>query len=214
MLSLLYEGEPGQTLTLRDMMNPEYQLFDVMMVTDDCGNEYPHGSNTYAWGFEVCLWHHARSKHIEPLFDDETQREAWEEHLRHQHLPPRPDSSADRAAPGTVPFRLVEGVDPAPRAARGINRWRVGRSTRSGGACIGCWAGSTPRASKSRGYHACEVALIDLLLGLLGPPLRKPLREPLAVDLGLNGVGAEELLKVLRLDLLLGFISFAIFTIF
>ena len=61
---------------------------------------------------------------------------------------------------------------------------------------------------------ACEVALIDLLLGLLGPPLRKPLREPLPVDLGLNGAGAEELLKVLRLDLLLGFISFAIFTIF
>lgn len=58
------------------------------------------------------------------------------------------------------------------------------------------------------------MALIDLLLGLLGPPLRKPLREPLPVDLGLNGAGAEELLKVLRLDLLLGFISFAIFTIF
>ena len=98
MLSFLHAGEPGQTLTLRDIMNPEYQLFDVTMVTDDCGNEYPHGSNTYAWGFEVCLWHHARSKHIEPLFDDETQREAWEEHLRHQHLPPRPDSSADRGS--------------------------------------------------------------------------------------------------------------------
>ena len=111
MLSFLHAGEPGQTLTLRDMMNPEYQLFDDTMVTDDCGNEYPHGSNTYAWGFEVCLWHHARSKHIEPLFDDETQREAWEEHLRHQHLPPRPDSSADRAL-WHVPFRLVEGVDP------------------------------------------------------------------------------------------------------
>ena len=53
---------------------------------------------------------------------------------------------------------------------------------------------------------ACEVALIDLLLGLLGTPLRKPL----PVDLGLNGADAEEL----RLDLLLGFISFAIFTIF
>lgn len=111
MLSLLYEGEPGQTLTLRDMMNPEYHLFDVTMVTDDCGNEYPQGSNTYAWGFEVCLWHHARSKHVEPLFDDETQREAWEEHLRHQHLPPRPESSVDRLL-WHVPFRLVEGVDP------------------------------------------------------------------------------------------------------
>ena len=142
MLSLLHAGEPGQTLTLRDMMNPEYQLFDVTMVTDDCGNEYPHGSNTYAWGFEVCLWHHARSKHIEPLFDDETQREAWEEHLRHQHLPPRPDSSADRAALArAVP--AGRGSRPGPRAARGINRRRVGRSTRSGGACIGCWAGST-----------------------------------------------------------------------
>ena len=69
-------------------------------------------------------------------------------------------------------------------------------------------------SGKRQGYHAYEVALIDLLLGLLDPPLRKQLREPLPVDLGLNGAGAEELLKVLRLDLLLGFISFAIFTIF
>ena len=67
---------------------------------------------------------------------------------------------------------------------------------------------------KRRGYDAYEVVLIDLLLGLLGPSLRKLLLEPLPVDLGLNGAGAEELLKVLRLDLLLGFISFAIFTIF
>ena len=62
-------------------------------------------------GFEVCLWHHARSKHIEPLFGEETQREAWEEHLRHHHLPPRPGSSVDRVL-WHVPFRLVEGVDP------------------------------------------------------------------------------------------------------
>ena len=68
-------------------------------------------------------------------------------------------------------------------------------------------------SGKRREYHAYEVALIDLLLGLLGSPLRKLLREPLPVDLGFNGGGAEELLKVLRLDLLLGFISFAIFTI-
>jgi hypothetical protein len=110
MLSFLHEGGLGQTLTLRDMMDPAYN-FGETMVTDDCGNDYPHGSNTYAWGFEVCLWHHARNKHIEPLFGDEAQREAWEEHLRHQHLPPRPDCSVSRPL-WNVPFRLVEEVDP------------------------------------------------------------------------------------------------------
>jgi hypothetical protein len=110
MISFLYEGGPGQTLKLRDMMDPAYMLGDAM-VTDDYGNVYPPESNSYAWGFEVCLWHHARSGHIEPVFEDEAQRQAWEEHLGHQHLPPRPD--LDRPRPlWDVPFRLVEGVDP------------------------------------------------------------------------------------------------------
>ena len=110
MISFLYEGGPGQTLTLRDVMDPAYTLGDTM-VTDDWGNEYPPESNTYAWAFEVCLWHHARSKHIEPVFKDEAQREAWEDHLRHEHLPPRPDLDSERLL-WDVPFRLVEGVEP------------------------------------------------------------------------------------------------------
>jgi hypothetical protein len=37
MLSFLQKGRPGQTLTLRDVMDPAYNLFSVTMVTDDCG---------------------------------------------------------------------------------------------------------------------------------------------------------------------------------
>ena len=61
-----------------------------------------------------------------------------------------------------------------------------------------------------RKYHACEVALIDLLLGLLGPPLRKPL----PVDLGLNGAGRGAAQGAAVWICSLGSISFAIFTIF
>ena len=110
MLTFLEGGNPGDTLTLRDVMNPDYTDGETM-VSDDCGNEYPPGSNSYAWGFEVCLWHHARKNHIEPVFDDETQRGAWEEHLRHEHLPPRPDLDSPRPL-WDVPFRLVERVEP------------------------------------------------------------------------------------------------------
>ena len=112
-----------------------------------------------------------------------------------------------------MPFRLVEGIDPDHRST--WDQSAEGRKVYEKRRRLHRMLGREYReASPSRGHHACEAALIDLLLGLLGPPLRKPLREPLAVDLGLDGDGAEELLKVLRLDLLLGFISFAIFTIF
>jgi hypothetical protein len=110
MLDFLEAGGPGQTLTLRDVMDLGYTDGEVN-VTDDCGNVYPPESNTYAWGFEVCLWHHAQKGHIEPVCGDEAQREAWEEHLRHQHLPPRPDLARPQPL-WDVPFRLVEGVDP------------------------------------------------------------------------------------------------------
>jgi hypothetical protein len=86
LLSFLEAGGPGQTLTLRDVMDPGYTLGDAM-VTDDFGNVYPPESNSYAWGFGVCLWHHARNKHIEPVCRDEAQRQAWEELLGHSHLP-------------------------------------------------------------------------------------------------------------------------------
>ena len=110
-------------------MDPAYS-FDLTMVTDDCGNEYPPGSNTYAWGFEVCLWHHARRRHIEPLFDDDAQREAWEEHLRHQQLPPRP-----RAVPTATVVDLmglvVTGVRPALNAAYHARAEMIGVSLKS-----------------------------------------------------------------------------------
>jgi hypothetical protein len=109
-LDCLEAEGPDQTLTLRDLMDRVYTPGDPM-VMDDCGNEYPRGTNTYAWAFEVCLWHHARSMYIEPVFADEAQRQAWEEHLRHQGRPPRPNLNSPRLL-WDVPFRLGEAVDP------------------------------------------------------------------------------------------------------
>jgi hypothetical protein len=109
LLSFLEAGGPGQTLTLRDVMDLGDSDGEVHVV-DDWGNRYPLGSNTYAWAFEVCLWHHARNNHIAPAFTDEAQRRAWEEHLRHQHLPPRPCLDRPRLL-WDVQFRLVDGVD-------------------------------------------------------------------------------------------------------
>ena len=110
MFYVLNELGPGQALTLSDVMDPAFTLGDAM-VTDQYGNVYPPDSNSFAWGFEVCLWHHARHKHIEPVFEDESQRKAWEDHLGHQYLPPRPEADVHRPL-WDVPFRLVEGVDP------------------------------------------------------------------------------------------------------
>jgi hypothetical protein len=110
MLDFLEAGGPGQTLTLRDVMDLGYTDGEVK-VADDCGNVYPPESNTYAWAFEVCLWHHGRMKHIEPVYEDEAQRKSWEEHLGHEHLPPRPNVDRPRLL-WDVPFRLAQGVDP------------------------------------------------------------------------------------------------------
>ena len=110
MLLLLAEGGPGETLTLNDVTNPDYHD-DSGLVTDDWGNVYHDGRNSYAWGFEVCLWHHARNRHIEPVLENEAQKGVWEDHMRHAHLPPRPESSVDRLL-WRVPFRLVDRVDP------------------------------------------------------------------------------------------------------
>jgi hypothetical protein len=110
MLTLLHEGGPGQTLTLCDVMDPDHTS-GLTLVTDDYGNKYSHGSNTYVWAFEVCLWHHVRNKHIEPVFENAEHRDAWEAYVRHESRPPRPDSSVGRPL-WHVPFRLVEGVDP------------------------------------------------------------------------------------------------------
>jgi hypothetical protein len=103
-LDFLVARGPEQTLTLRHAMDAAYTP-GGRLVMDDCGNEYPPGSNTYAWAFEVCLWDHARCNHIEPVFTDEAQRQAWEEHLRHEDRVPRPDLNSPRLL-WDVPFRL------------------------------------------------------------------------------------------------------------
>jgi hypothetical protein len=102
-------GGSGQTLTLSDVM--EYGDSDgEVKVPDDFGNEYRLGTGSYAWAFEVSLWHHARAGHISPVFQNEEQRRLWSEFVNQTSRPPRPTITTPRPL-WDVPFRLAEGVN-------------------------------------------------------------------------------------------------------
>jgi hypothetical protein len=79
-------------------------------IPDDCGNEYRLGTGSYAWAFEVSLWHHARAGHIIPACRDGGQKRLWSEFVGNPWRPSRPDITAPRPLWG-VPFRLAEGVN-------------------------------------------------------------------------------------------------------
>ena len=56
----LLNAAPGESLSLRDIMQYGHSDGNVV-ITDDFNNEYRWGTGTYAWAFEVALWHHVRS---------------------------------------------------------------------------------------------------------------------------------------------------------
>lgn len=108
LIMFLYEGGEGETITLRHAMDP-YHFAPDDAIVDDCKNAYPPGSPAYAWAYEVSLWHHARSKHVEPVPEDDTQRRAWEELVARPHLF---SMWVVKDAPlWDVPFKLVRWVN-------------------------------------------------------------------------------------------------------
>ncbi len=106
----LHGGGEGQHLTLDDVMDLGESDGEVEM-KDGCGNAYPKGTVIYAWAFEVALWHHARSGHVLPRFDEPGQEAVWKEMVGRKHLFQRPDMDAPHPL-WEVPFGLAPGVDP------------------------------------------------------------------------------------------------------
>ncbi|MFO0796050.1 MAG: hypothetical protein U0804_01170 [Gemmataceae bacterium] len=106
LVAFLDGGGPGQTLTLREVMKFGASDGDVS-VTDEDGNRYGPETRSYAWAFEVSMWHHTRCGNIEPVFETPDQRRAWEAFFaENQYLFPRPELAEPHPL-WDVPFRLT-----------------------------------------------------------------------------------------------------------
>jgi hypothetical protein len=108
LISLLEAGGEGQELTLRDVIDSGHSDGDVA-IDDDCGNTYRLGTRTYAWAFEVSLWHHARAGHIEPAFETAEQDKLWSDFVGKTGRPSPPDINAPQPL-WDIPFRLADAV--------------------------------------------------------------------------------------------------------
>jgi hypothetical protein len=108
LIILLEAGGEGQSLTLRDVMDLGHSDGDVE-INDNCGNTYRLGTGTYAWAFEVSLWHHARAGHIEPVFQTTEQEKDWSAFLNKRDRPSRPDLTSPQPH-WDIPFRLANLV--------------------------------------------------------------------------------------------------------
>jgi hypothetical protein len=101
----------GNMLTLRQVMEAG-QSDGKVVVRDDCGNEYGLGTDTYAWAFEVSLWHHARAGNIVTACRTAEQEQVWSEFVGRTERPRRPDAGVPQPL-WDIPFGLADAVDPA-----------------------------------------------------------------------------------------------------
>ena len=108
LITLLEAGGQGQELTLRDVIDYGHSDGNVA-IDDDCGNTYGLGTRTYAWAFEVSLWHHARAGHIEPVFKTGEQDKRWSDFVGKTGRPSPPDLNAPQPL-WDIPFRLAGAV--------------------------------------------------------------------------------------------------------
>jgi hypothetical protein len=88
LILLLQAGDADTPITLEDAM--EHAPGGDVSVKDNYGNEYAPYSGTYAWAFEVCLWHHARHGTIVPFCENATQEALWKEFVAKTGRPSRP----------------------------------------------------------------------------------------------------------------------------
>jgi hypothetical protein len=80
-----------------------------VVVHDDCGNGYALGTRSYAWAFEVSLWHHARAGHIVPECGTAEQEKAWSDFVGRKDRPSPPDVGPPQPV-WDIPFRLPDAV--------------------------------------------------------------------------------------------------------
>jgi hypothetical protein len=103
------DARKGETLTLEDVMLSG-QVDGAVVIRDDCGNDYCIGTDSYAWAFEVSLWHHARAANIVPVFKTPEQEMIWSEFVSRTERPSRPDFGVFNPL-WEIPFRLSGAVN-------------------------------------------------------------------------------------------------------
>ena len=101
--------EASDELDLQSVMKYGDSEAEVL-IPDNYKNSYSMGSGTYAWAFEVALWHHARNGVIVPVGNQGANDKIWTEFVRSSDRPARPDVSSPHPVWDT-PFRLAEGVN-------------------------------------------------------------------------------------------------------
>ncbi|HYV35801.1 MAG TPA: hypothetical protein VE988_08870, partial [Gemmataceae bacterium] len=106
----LLDAGHSDPLTLREVMEYGDSEGDVVIINHE-GVEFRLGSDFFAWAFEVSLWHHARANHIEPVFESQEQKAAWDAFFDQAgaYTPTRTDLDVPHPH-WDVPFHLVSGV--------------------------------------------------------------------------------------------------------
>lgn len=101
----------GEPLILRQVAESGDSYGEVV-IRDDCGNEYGLGTDSYAWAFEVILWHHASAGKVLPACRTAEQEQVWSEFVGRPERPRRPDAGAPQPL-WDIPFHLADAVEPA-----------------------------------------------------------------------------------------------------
>jgi len=102
------EGISGEEVTLREAMESGQSEGEIV-IHDDCGNEYRLGTGSYAWAFEVSLWHHARAGHVVPACRTPEEESMWSAFVS-QRGRPSPPNLCDPQPLWDIPLRLADSV--------------------------------------------------------------------------------------------------------
>ena len=105
----LLRAAQGETLNLTQVMEAGNTDGDIAIL-DDCGNKYGFGSGTYAWAFEVVLWHHARRGDVVPMLGTADNVALWESFVSCSDRPSRPCIYASHPL-WTIEFCLADTVN-------------------------------------------------------------------------------------------------------
>ncbi len=120
LIELALAGFDRETFTLRDVIEGADSDGDVV-IYDDCENEYHLGTMTYAWAFEVSLWHHARSGHVVAECQNPGQKNLWADFVGQKGRPFPADIDVSRPL-WDIPFRIADAVRAGKEKIRHVGR--------------------------------------------------------------------------------------------
>jgi hypothetical protein len=111
----------GDSLSLHEVMEFGESEGEITIL-DDCGNSYGLGTGSYAWAFEVSLWHHARRGVIMAACKTPEHEELWSRFVNSSSRPSCRPAHFYPEPLWDVPFRLADLDDEAK-----LNIQHVGR---------------------------------------------------------------------------------------